>query len=140
MSDVDESGGRAVKNEHIYMVKNINFTNRGDQGKLFLTGWCHVILLVQAMTFPIPLIIQCVRAGGRVGAPQERLTHLMANSLQSKIKPQGVGVLVEACHIRTGDQELQGSLPVVLTMATLGKFKIQESHRQEFLTFVKNRR
>lgn len=129
-----------MKHEHIYMVKNIKFTNRGNHGKHFFNGRCHVVLLVHAMTFPIPFIIQCVRAGGRVGAFQERLTQLMANNLQSKIKPQGVGVLVEACHIRTHDQNHPGSLPVVVTMATLGKFKIHETHRQEFLKFVKNRR
>ena len=47
-------------------------------------------------------------------------------------------MLVEACHIRTGDRELQSSFPVVVTMATLGKFKTQETHGQEFLKFVKN--
>ena len=91
------------------------------------------------MTFPIPFLIQCVRSRGWVSAPQERLPHLMANSLQSKIKPQGVGVRVEAGHLRTGAQDLQGSLPVVVTKAKLGKFKIQETHKQEFLKFVNNR-
>ncbi|MDX1410531.1 MAG: GTP cyclohydrolase I [Nitrospirales bacterium] len=126
-----------MNREQIYFVKNIRLHHRVNRKQPFWGGWCHVMLLVSNQNFPIPLIIQCGSTVSRAGQHQEHLTRLIANSLQSTLYPQGVGVLVEARYIAKPNQESRIALPKVLTMAPLGQFKPQQAYRQDFLQFVK---
>jgi GTP cyclohydrolase I len=69
---------------------------------------------------------------------QERLTSQIAEALEQKLRPHGVGVIVEARHMcmTMRGVEKQGSGAV--TSAMLGQFRSSKHTRDEFLSLVKN--
>ncbi|HKV46696.1 MAG TPA: GTP cyclohydrolase I, partial [Candidatus Acidoferrales bacterium] len=69
---------------------------------------------------------------------QERLTSQIAKAIDEKLKPLGVGVIIEAkhmCMVMRG-VEKQGS--VAVTSAMLGNFRTNKQTRDEFLSLVKS--
>src|SRR5665213_2760936 len=68
---------------------------------------------------------------------QERLTQQIAEAIDDAIKPQGVGVVLEASHLCMMMRGVQKQHSTTVTSAMLGAFKTQLQTRNEFLTLIR---
>src|SRR5258707_3692810 len=68
---------------------------------------------------------------------QERMTSQIAKSIEEKIAPQGVGVIIEARHLcmqMRGVEKQHGS---AVSSAMLGAFREKKQNRDEILALVR---
>jgi GTP cyclohydrolase I len=70
---------------------------------------------------------------------QERLTVQIAETIMDKIKPQGVGVIVEARHLCMIMRGVEKQNSIAVTSHMLGVFRDCEGTRSEFLRLAKER-
>jgi GTP cyclohydrolase IA len=124
--------------DEMVVVKDIEVYSLCEHHLLPFFGKCHVAYLPNKQVVGLSKIARLVNVYARRLQIQERLTSQIAQALDDKLKPQGVGVIVEArhlCMVMRG-VEKQGSLAV--TSAMLGKFREDKQTRDEFLSLVKS--
>jgi GTP cyclohydrolase IA len=70
---------------------------------------------------------------------QERLTNQIAETIMETVKPQGVGVIIEAKHLCMIMRGVEKQNSVAVTSAMLGAFRDDGQTRAEFLRLVRER-
>src|SRR5437870_13640176 len=68
---------------------------------------------------------------------QERLTSQIAKSIEEKIAPQGVGVIIEARHLCMQMRGVEKQHGQAVTSAMLGAFRHNKQTRDQFLLLVR---
>ena len=68
---------------------------------------------------------------------QERLTRQIANTILESVKPEGVGVVMEAQHMCMRMRGVEKQESLMVTSAMLGSFRKERSTRMEFLNLIK---
>lgn len=103
-------------------------------------GKAHVAYLPKGRILGLSKIPRIVDMFARRLQVQERLTEEIAKAVMTVLRPQGVGVLVEADHLcmRMRGVEKQGSYAI--TSCMLGRFRADPRTRSEFLTLVRGAR
>ena len=71
---------------------------------------------------------------------QERLTTQIAETINDKIHPRGVAVVIEAQHLCMIMRGVEKQHSVAVTSAMFGAFKDNQNTRNEFLNLVGNPR
>lgn len=119
------------------LVKDIAFYSLCEHHLLPFFGKAHVAYLPDGKIVGLSKIPKLVQVFAHRLQVQERLTSQIAQTLQDKLTPQGVGVVIEARHFC---MEMRGAMspqtPTV-TSAMLGAFQRDARTRQEFLQLVK---
>lgn len=118
------------------LVKDITFHSLCEHHILPFFGKAHVAYIPNGRIIGLSKIPRLVRAfAGRLQV-QERLTLQIADTLYKKLRPLGVGVVLEARHMC---MEMRGALsghsPAV-TSAMLGAFRKDARTRKEFLSLI----
>ena len=67
---------------------------------------------------------------------QERLTTQIAETINEKINPRGVAVVIEAQHLCMIMRGVEKQNSVAVTSSMLGAFKDDQNTRNEFLNLV----
>jgi GTP cyclohydrolase IA len=67
---------------------------------------------------------------------QERLTHQIASCLMEPIKAEGVGVVIEACHLCMMMRGVSKQNSKMITSVMLGSFRSEIATRNEFLKLI----
>jgi GTP cyclohydrolase I len=67
---------------------------------------------------------------------QERLTQQIAETLQTKLNPHGVGVVIESRHLCMEMRGAESQDSPTVTSAMLGSFHDDARTRKEFLAFI----
>ena len=128
----------SVAYDEMVVVKDIEVYSLCEHHLLPFFGKCHVAYLPNKQVVGLSKIARLVIVYARRLQIQERLTSQIAQALEDKLRPQGVGVIIEArhmCMVMRG-VEKQGS--VAVTSAMLGKFREDKQTRDEFLSLVKS--
>lgn len=68
---------------------------------------------------------------------QERLTQQIADTFMEVVKPQGVGVIIEAQHLCISSRGAKNITSVFVTSAMEGAFRTRNSLKMEFLGMIK---
>ncbi|HEY6467524.1 MAG TPA: GTP cyclohydrolase I FolE [Candidatus Acidoferrales bacterium] len=124
--------------DEIIVVKDIEVYSLCEHHLLPFFGKCHVAYLPDKQVVGLSKIARLVNLYARRLQIQERLTSQIARAIEEKLKPLGVGVIIEAkhmCMVMRG-VEKQGS--VAVTSAMLGTFRNNKQTRDEFLSLVKS--
>jgi GTP cyclohydrolase IA len=124
--------------DEIIVVKDIELYSLCEHHLLPFFGKCHVAYLPDKQVVGLSKIARLVNVYSRRLQIQERLTSQIAQAIEEKLKPLGVGVIIEARHMcmTMRGVEKQGSIAV--TSAMLGKFRTDKQTRDEFLSLVKS--
>jgi GTP cyclohydrolase IA len=69
---------------------------------------------------------------------QERLTSQIAQAIEDKLSPQGVGVIIEARHLCMVMRGVEKQHSAAVTSAMLGAFRENKQTRDEFLSLVRD--
>lgn len=126
-----------IEYDEMVIVKDIDFFSMCEHHMLPFFGKCHVGYLPNKKVVGLSKIPRVVDAFSRRFQVQERLTVQIAETLQSKLKAHGVGVVVEARHLCMMMRGVEKQNTVAVTSSMLGAFRTQQQTRLEFLKLIR---
>jgi GTP cyclohydrolase I len=126
----------SVTYDEMVIVKDIELFSLCEHHILPFFGKCHVAYVPDKKVVGLSKIPRLVDMFARRLQIQERLTQQIAATLQERIRPQGVGVVVEARHLCMMMRGVEKQHSQTVTSAMLGVFREQEQTREEFLSLV----
>ena len=129
----------SVAYDEMVIVKDIEIFSMCEHHLLPFFGRCHVAYVPNGKVIGLSKIPRIVDVFARRLQVQERLTVEIAQTIMDKIKPQGVGVIVEARHLCMIMRGVEKQNSTAVTSHMLGVFRDCEGTRSEFLRLVKER-
>ncbi len=140
--DIDELLNGAlfpIEYDEMVIVRDIDFFSLCEHHLLPFFGKCHVGYIPRKHVVGLSKIPRVVDAFSRRLQVQERLTVQIAHTLQQKLKPHGVGVVLEARHLCMSMRGVEKQNTVAVTSEMLGVFRKQQQTRDEFLKLIRQR-
>jgi GTP cyclohydrolase I len=126
----------SVTYDQMVLVKDIEFYSLCEHHLLPFFGKCHVAYLPDQKVVGLSKIPRLVNMFSRRLQIQERLTNQIADAIQQKISPIGVGVVIEARHLCMVMRGVEKQQSQTVTSAMLGAFRDNSETRQEFLSLI----
>ncbi len=123
--------------DEMVIVKDIDFFSMCEHHMLPFFGRCHVGYLPRRKVVGLSKIPRIVDMFSRRLQVQERLTVQIAEAIQEKLKPEGVGVVMEARHLCMMMRGVEKQNTVAVTSSMLGAFRTQQQTREEFLKLIR---
>jgi GTP cyclohydrolase I len=128
-----------VAYEEMVIVKDIEIFSLCEHHLLPFFGKCHVAYIPNQKVIGLSKIPRVVDVFAKRLQIQERLTTQIAEALMERIKPQGVGVIIEAKHLCMIMRGVEKQNSVAVTSHMTGVFRDCEVTRAEFLRLVRER-
>jgi GTP cyclohydrolase I len=141
-ADIDQVLNNAmftVDYSEMVIVRDIDFYSLCEHHLLPFFGKCHVAYIPSTKVIGLSKIPRLVDVFSRRLQVQERLTNQIANTIQDKIAPIGVAVVVEATHLCMSMRGVEKQNSFAVTSAMLGAFRDSARTRMEFLELIKLR-
>src|SRR6266487_4684466 len=129
----------AVDYSEMVIVKDIDFYSLCEHHLLPFFGKCHVAYIPSTKVIGLSKIPRLVEVFARRLQVQERLTNQIAETINTKISPVGVAVVMEATHLCMSMRGVQKQNSFAVTSAMLGAFRNNARTRIEFLELIKLR-
>jgi GTP cyclohydrolase I len=129
----------SVAYDEMVMVRDIEVFSLCEHHLLPFFGRCHVAYVPDGKVIGLSKIPRIVDVYSRRLQVQERLTVQIAETIMEKIKPQGVGVIIEARHLCMIMRGVEKQNSIAVTSHMLGVFRDSEGTRSEFLRLLKER-
>jgi GTP cyclohydrolase IA len=122
--------------DEMVVVKDIEVYSLCEHHLLPFFGKCHVAYIPDKKVVGLSKIPRLVNMFARRLQIQERLTNQIANAIQQKIAPLGVGVVIEGRHLCMVMRGVEKESSQTVTSAMLGSFKDNPKTREEFLALI----
>ena len=129
----------SVAYDEMVMVRDIEVFSLCEHHLLPFFGRCHVAYVPNGKVIGLSKIPRVVDVFARRLQVQERLTVQIAETIMDKIKPQGVGVIIEARHLCMIMRGVEKQNSIAVTSHMLGVFRDCEGTRSEFLRLLKEK-
>lgn len=123
--------------DEMVVVSDIELYSLCEHHLLPFFGKCHVAYIPNKKVVGLSKIARLVNMFARRLQIQERLTSQIANAIQERLSPQGVGVIVEARHLCMVMRGVEKQHSTATTSAMLGVFRDNKQTRDEFLALVR---
>ena len=121
------------------VVKDIPFYSLCEHHLLPFFGNASVAYIPRGRVVGLSKIPRIVEMYARRLQIQERLTKQIAEFLDERLSPQGVGVVVEATHLCAVMRGIRKPGTVMTTAAVLGLFRTRDRTRAEFYSHLERR-
>jgi len=128
-----------VKYDEMVIVKDIEFFSLCEHHLLPFFGKIHVAYLPNERVIGLSKIPRLVDVFARRFQIQERLTQQIAETIQEKVDPIGVAVVMEATHLCMAMRGVEKQNSVTVTSSMLGVFREDARTRHEFLELIRHR-
>jgi GTP cyclohydrolase I len=125
-----------VDYDEMVIVKDVEMFSLCEHHMLPFFGKVHVAYIPNGKVIGLSKIPRLVEIFARRLQVQERLTRQVADAIQNAIKPQGVGVVIEARHLCMMMRGVEKQHSSTVTSAMVGCFRQKET-RSEFLSLVR---
>ena len=130
----------SVHYDEMVVVKDIEFFSLCEHHLLPFFGKAHVAYLPSKRVLGLSKIARLVNMFARRLQIQERMTCQIAQSIEEKISPEGVGVIIEARHLCMQMRGVEKQHGQAVTSAMLGAFRNNKQTRDEFLSLVRSQK
>ncbi len=140
-ADIDTLINRAIFDEaynEMVVVKDIRFYSLCEHHLLPFFGVAHVAYIPNGKIIGLSKIPKLVDVYARRLQVQERLTQQIAETLQNKLSPLGVGVVLKARHLCMEMRGAESQDSPTVTSAMMGCFHSDARTRKEFLSIIHN--
>lgn len=137
--DVDKVLNNAlfdVKYDEMVIVSDIDFFSMCEHHLLPFFGKVHIAYLPNKKVVGLSKIVRLVEVFSRRLQVQERLTTQIADTINQKLMPIGVGVVIEAQHMCMLMRGVEKQNSRAVTSAMLGTFRTLHETRMEFLDLI----
>jgi GTP cyclohydrolase I len=129
----------SVSYDEMVIVKDIEFFSLCEHHLLPFFGKCHVAYLPNKRVIGLSKVARLVNLFARRLQIQERLTSQIAQAIEDKISPEGVGVIIEARHLCMQMRGVEKQHGKAVTSAMLGCFRHNKQTRDEFLSLARSK-
>ena len=139
--DADELLNKAlfdVSYDEMVIVRDIEVFSLCEHHLLPFFGKCHVGYIPDGRVIGLSKIPRLVDMFARRLQVQERLTTQIAETINAKIHPRGVAVVIEAQHLCMIMRGVEKQNSVAVTSSMIGVFKDNQNTRNEFLNLVRH--
>ncbi len=123
--------------DQMVVVKDIEVFSLCEHHLLPFFGKCHVAYIPSKQVVGLSKISRLVNMFARRLQIQERLTSQIAQAIQQKLSPEGVGVIIEARHLCMVMRGVEKQNSQAVTSAMLGAFRENKQTRDEFLALIR---
>ena len=137
--NIDNLINRAIFNENyneMVVVKDIRFYSLCEHHLLPFFGTVHVAYIPKGKIIGLSKIPKLVEVFSHRLQVQERMTQQIADTLQEKLSPLGVAVVIRARHLCMEMRGAKSQDSPTVTSAMLGAFRESTRTREEFLAFI----
>ena len=141
-TDIDDVVNGAlftVEYNEMVIVRDIDFYSLCERHMLPFIGRCHVAYIPDGKVIGLSKIPRLVEVFARRLQVQERLTSQIAETIEAKIRPLGVAVVMEASHLCMAMRGVEKQNSVTVTSAMRGVFHGDARTRSEFLELIRYR-
>jgi GTP cyclohydrolase I len=126
-----------VSYDEMVIITDIDVFSLCEHHLLPFYGKAHVAYLPKGKVVGLSKVPRLVDMFARRLQVQERLTVQIAEAIRDKVKPRGVGVVIEAMHFCMMMRGVEKQNSVAVTSCMLGSFRDQAQTREEFLSLIK---
>jgi GTP cyclohydrolase I len=128
-----------VPYSEMVVVKDVPFYSLCEHHLLPFFGSAAVAYIPRGRVVGLSKIPRIVEMFARRLQVQERLTQQIADFLNDRLNPQGVGVVIEANHLCATMRGIRKPGTVMTTAAVLGLFRTRDRTRAEFYSHLARR-
>jgi len=128
-----------VDYSEMVVVKDIPFYSLCEHHLLPFFGTAAVAYIPRGRVIGLSKIPRVVETYARRLQVQERLTQQVAEFLQDRLNPQGVGVVLEATHLCAVMRGVRKPGTIMTTSSVLGLFRTRDRTRAEFFAHLARR-
>ncbi len=128
-----------VEYSEMVVVKDIPFYSLCEHHLLPFFGTAAVAYIPRGKVIGLSKIPRIVEMYARRLQVQERMTQQIADFLNDRLGPQGVGVVIEANHLCAVMRGIRKPGTVMTTSAVLGLFRSRDRTRAEFFSHLERR-
>src|SRR5512134_3211479 len=125
-----------VDYNEMVIVRDIDLYSLCEHHMLPFFGKCHIAYIPDGRVIGLSKIPRIVDVFARRLQVQERLTTQIADTLEQKLRPLGVAVVIEATHLCMAMRGVEKQNSVTVTSAMRGAFHRDPRTRAEFLELI----
>jgi GTP cyclohydrolase I len=129
-----------VDYNEMVIIRDIDVFSLCEHHLLPFYGKAHVAYIPNGRVVGLSKIPRLVDMFARRLQVQERLTVQIAEIIEQKLQPQGVGVVIEAMHFCMMMRGVEKQNSVAVTSCMRGAFRDHLPTRDEFLSLIKMKR
>ncbi len=121
------------------IVKDIEVYSLCEHHMLPFFGKAHIAYIPDGVIVGLSKVPRVVDAYARRLQVQERLTIEIRDCIQRTLKPKGVAVVIECCHMCMAMRGVQKQNSSTTTSAFTGLFLKNDATRKEFISLVQSK-
>ena len=124
--------------DEMIVLRNIRLESHCEHHLVPIIGKAHIAYLPAGRVVGISKLARLIEIFAKRMQIQETLTSQIAETLQEELKPDGVGIVIEAAHQCMTTRGIRKPGVSMVTSRMLGRFRDDPTVRQQFFEMIRN--
>ena len=126
--------------DEMIVLRDIRLESHCEHHLVPIIGKAHIAYLPAGRVVGISKLARLIEIFAKRMQIQETLTSQIAETLQEELKPNGVGIVIEAAHQCMTTRGIRKPGVSMVTSRMLGSFRDDSTVRQQFFEMIRNPR